>query len=159
MNLAGEKKDFALNDRGLVYGDGVFETMLVHHGEAVWWREHWQRFTKGADVLKIAVPNESVVRQACHEIWVSPEQCVLKIILTRGIGGRGYSLPVPQDPRIIISRHPAPAPIQQAVNLRWCDTRLARQPLLAGIKHLNRLEQVLARSEWQDDSIFDGLLV
>jgi len=83
---------------------------------------------------------------------------VLKIILTRGSGGRGYAIPDNQDPRIIISLHPAPASILEAVNLRWCETRLACQPQLAGMKHLNRLEQVLARNEWQDENVFDGLM-
>jgi 4-amino-4-deoxychorismate lyase len=158
INLAGEKADFSLNDRGLSYGDGVFETILVHAGEPVWWREHWERFARGAEVLKISQLNEGVVRNACDEILDNSAHCVLKIILTRGSGGRGYCIPAEQDPRIIISLHQVPAPIQQPVNLCWCDTKLARQPLLAGIKHLNRLEQVLARNEWQDAGIFDGLM-
>jgi 4-amino-4-deoxychorismate lyase len=158
MNLAGEKVNFGLNDRGLAYGDGVFETILVHAGEPVWWREHWQRFTRGAEVLKISAPNEIIVRHACNEILENSAHCVLKMIFTRGSGGRGYAAPAQQDPRMIISVHPAPVPIQQPVNLRWCDTKLSRQPLLAGIKHLNRLEQVLARNECQDETIFDGLM-
>lgn len=158
INLAGEKADFGLNDRGLAYGDGVFETILVHEGELVWWNEHWQRLLRGAEVLKINAPEETVVRNACEKISENTTRCVVKIILTRGSGGRGYAIPANQDPRIIISLHPAPAPIQKAVDLRWCETRLSRQPLLAGIKHLNRLEQVVARNEWQDETIFDGLM-
>ena len=158
INLAGEISDFALNDRGLAYGDGVFETLLVHAGGPVWWSEHWQRLLHGAEVLKIPAPNEAIVRNACHALLEKHTDCVLKIILTRGSGGRAYAAPHNPEPKIIISVHPAPTRIREPVTLRWCDTKLARQPLLAGIKHLNRLEQVMARNEWQDETIFDGLM-
>ena len=158
INLAGLEDSFALDDRGLAYGDGVFETLLVHVGEPVWWSEHWQRLLCGAKVLKIPAPNEAIVRNACQTLLENHAECVLKIILSRGSGGRGYAAPDNPEPRIIISVHRAPIRIQEPVTLRWCDTRLARQPLLAGIKHLNRLEQVLARNEWKDQNIFDGLM-
>ena len=159
INLAGEVSDFALNDRGLAYGDGVFETILVHAGEPVWWSEHWQRLLRGAKVLKIPAPNEAIVRNACQALLEKPANGVLKIILTRGSGGRAYAVPDKPEPKIIISLHPAPTRIQEPVTLRWCDIKLARQPLLAGIKHLNRLEQVMARNEWRDETIFDGLML
>ncbi len=158
INLVGLEQSFALNDRGLAYGDGVFETLLVHAGEPVWWTEHWQRLLRGAEVLKIPAPNEVIVRNAYQALLTNHADCVLKIILTRGSGGRGYASPDNVEPRIILSVHPAPTKIHQPLTLRWCDTTLARQPLLAGIKHLNRLEQVLARNEWQDQNIFDGLM-
>ncbi|MEO6171540.1 MAG: aminodeoxychorismate lyase [Arenimonas sp.] len=158
LNLDGDEESFALNDRGLAYGDGVFETILIHAGEPVWWNQHWLRFIDGAKRLKITAPDESVVRNACKKLLEGHKNNVLKIILTRGSGGRGYKIPDKQHPRIIISIHPAPDAIQEGVALHWCETRLARQPLLAGIKHLNRLEQVLARSEWNDENIFDGVM-
>lgn len=158
FNLAGIEESFALNDRGLAYGDGVFETILVHAGQPVWWQEHWQRLLLGAQVLGIPAPAENVVLASCRELLADEGRCVLKIILTRGSGGRGYSPPENPDPRIILSIHPAPEIIREPITLRWCETRLAQQPLLAGIKHLNRLEQVLARNEWKDPSIFDGLM-
>lgn len=158
MNLAGLEQSFELNDRGLAYGDGVFETILVHAGQPVWWKEHWQRLALGAQVLGIPVPDEKIVLASCKELFADESRCVLKIILTRGSGGRGYLAFENPDPRIILSIHPAPEIIREFVSLRWCETRLANQPLLAGIKHLNRLEQVLARNEWQDPTIFDGLM-
>ncbi len=158
INLAGLDESLASNDRGLAYGDGVFETLLVHAGEPVWWHEHWQRLVYGAQTLKIPVPDETMVRKVTNKLLSGENRCVLKIILTRGVGGRGYAAPIHQDPRVIISVHPVPATLHNGVNLRWCETRLSQQPLLAGIKHLNRLEQVLARNEWQDETIFDGLM-
>lgn len=146
------------DDRGLAYGDGVFETLLVHEGQAVWWREHWERLLRGADALGLPVPDELSVRRECEVLLGDSPRAVLKIILTRGGGGRGYG--PPQDPiaTVVVSSHPAPEPANEAISLRWCRTALAIQPALAGIKHLNRLEQVLARSEWNDPGIFEGLM-
>ncbi|MEE9251480.1 MAG: aminodeoxychorismate lyase, partial [Alphaproteobacteria bacterium] len=90
-------------------------------------------------------------------------RCVLKIIVTRGAGGRGYRPPERPVPTRILSRHPWPdyalAAWREGVVARVCTTRLATQPLLAGIKHLNRLEQVMARREWDDPVISEGLML
>jgi 4-amino-4-deoxychorismate lyase len=146
------------DDRGLSYGDGVFETMLVHQGQAVWWREHWDRLLRGAGSLGLPVPDEFLVRRECESLLADSPGAVLKIILTRGSGGRGYRAPEDPRPTVVLSTHPAPPAIEQAVALCWCKTKLAIQPALAGIKHLNRLEQVLARNEWNDPDIFDGVM-
>ena len=147
------------DDRGLAYGDGVFETMLVHRGQPVWWREHWDRLERGARVLGMAMPAESGVRSECERLVADAARAVLKIILSRGGGGRGYAPPPNAVPTLVLSRHnpPPPSP-REGVALRWCQTALAIQPALAGIKHCNRLEQVLARAEWNDPDIFEGLM-
>lgn len=158
LDLQGHQVDMDLNDRGLAYGDGLFETLLVHAGKPIWWNEHWQRMLRGAHVLGIPAPDEKPVFDAARKLLQRHPDGVLKILLTRGSGGRGYAAPEHPSPKLIITMHDRPAPVSNPVCLRWCDTRLACQPLLAGIKHLNRLEQVLARNEWQDASIFDGLM-
>ena len=146
------------SDRGLAYGDGLFETILVHAGQPVWWPQHWQRLQRGAKVLALALPDEASLRAACDGLLRNaPSRCVLKLIITRGSGGRGYRPPEVAEPVTIISWHPMPQ-ATGPVRLRWCELRWARQPRLAGIKHLNRLEQVLARAEWSDPEIFDGLV-
>ncbi len=158
--LRGGERLAALDpsDRALAYGDGLFETVLVHAQQPVWWREHWQRLQRGAEVLAMPLPDEQEVHAACLELLRdAPARCVLKIILSRGSGGRGYRPPEAPQPVAILSWHPAPAPVSP-VRLRWCELRWAAQPRLAGIKHLNRLEQVLARAEWSDPDIFDGLV-
>ena len=87
---------------------------------------------------------------------------VAKLIVTRGTGQRGYALPLPCRPQRLLLGSPLPAyPAQHAecgIRLFPCDTRLAEQPRLAGVKHLNRLEQVLARAEWQDPAFAEGLM-
>ena len=89
-------------------------------------------------------------------------QGVVKIMLTRGAGARGYAPPSGQACTRIVLSAPLPphahADAPSDVTARWCALRLARQPRLAGIKHLNRLENVLARAEWDDPAIFEGLL-
>ena len=144
-------------DRGLAYGDGLFETLLVHAGAPVMWREHWQRLAEGAARLGIAMPDEGWVRAEADGLLANRGRAALKLVLTRGLGERGYAAPATPNPTVVLSAHDAPA-ARDGLVLRWCRTRLAVQPLLAGMKHLNRLEQVLARAEWDDPAVDDGVL-
>ena len=147
------------SDRALAYGDGVFETLLVHAGEAVWWAAHWQRLCLGAARLGFPPPDEGMVRRHAQTLLRdAPARAVLKILVSRGAGGRGYAPPPSVLPTVILSVHEAPPP-QPPVHVRWCELRWAAQPRLAGIKHLNRLEQVLARAEWDDPAVFEGLVL
>jgi 4-amino-4-deoxychorismate lyase len=88
---------------------------------------------------------------------------VVKVLVTRGSGARGYRLPVEPRPRRVVAASAWPGRDPSCwtlgVRVRWCRLRLGRNPALAGIKHLNRLEQVLARAEWQDESIAEGLML
>ena len=137
----------AADDRGLAYGDGLFETMRAHAGTVPWWPAHWRRLLHGAQRLRIPVPAEAeVVRQV--STLLQGGEGVVKLLLTRGAGGRGYAPPPAPAPTCIVSHHPVPVATPGGLTLRWCDTRLAEQPALAGMKHCNRLEQVLARLEW-----------
>jgi 4-amino-4-deoxychorismate lyase len=78
------------------------------------------------------------------------------------VGERGYAPPQEPSPTRVVAGFDAPAMVGDAyasgLRVRWCDTRLAAQPLLAGLKHLNRLEQVLARAEWSDPAVGEGLM-
>jgi 4-amino-4-deoxychorismate lyase len=143
-------------DRGLAYGDGVFETILAVNGELIWWSEHWQRLISGAQRLGITSPSEQLIYQAALQL-AGVKRCVIKVILTRGVGGRGYA-PTAGSVSTIVSMHPAPEILKSPVKIRWCQTPISQQPALAGLKHLNRLENVVARSEWQDEVFFEGLM-
>jgi 4-amino-4-deoxychorismate lyase len=146
------------HDRGLAYGDGLFETMRAHRGGVHWWNAHWRRLQRGARVLDIALPEEDRVHDEADALLDGADG-VLKLILTRGAGGRGYAPPESATPHWILSVHPLPpASPAEGLTLRWCETRLALQPALAGIKHCNRLEQVLARAEWRDAQTHEGLM-
>jgi 4-amino-4-deoxychorismate lyase len=148
----------AADDRGLAYGDGLFETMRVHRGEVPWWDAHWSRLELGARRLRLPLPDRMQLMAEAAEFCAGRDG-VLKLIVTRGGGGRGYAPPTEAVPAWLLSWHPQPPPHRPGgLVLRWCDTRVALQPALAGIKHCNRLEQVLARAEWSDQGIDEGLL-
>ena len=132
-------------DRGLAYGDGLFETLLATDGSLPWWPAHWQRLAWGAQQLAIALPDEGLICAAAAEL-AQGRRCVLKIILTRGESGRGY-LPAEGPATCIVSAHPMPEPWPQPLHLYRCRTPVVEVPQLAGIKHLNRLGNVLARRE------------
>lgn len=137
------------DDRARAYGDGLFETMRACSGHLPWWDAHWARLEHGSARLGIPVPAQSRARRIVKEMLEDGGD-VVRLHLARGAGPRGYA-PDPDAESIwSISVHPAPAP-RGALALRWCDTHLAIQPALAGIKHCNRLEQVLARAEWVDN--------
>ncbi len=145
------------DNRGLNYGDGVFETMRVDHGGVPLWSRHLARLGEGAQRLGISLPERAFIEARLHELCAGVDTGVVKLLLTRGDGGRGYAPSVDAPPVWVLSLHPLP-PRQTALQLHACNTRLATQPLLAGIKHCNRLEQVLARTEAQRAGCDEGLM-
>ena len=148
-------------DRGLAYGDGVFRTLRTRDGQPLWWRDHYAKLADDCVALLLACPDEAVLRAEVCRVAAAGEG-VAKIVITRGAGARGYALPPGQTATRIVLSAPLPAYAHAAAGedivARWCALRLARQPRLAGIKHLNRLENVLARAEWDDPSVVEGLL-
>ncbi|NOT12134.1 MAG: aminodeoxychorismate lyase [Methylococcaceae bacterium] len=162
--LNGEYKDhIEISDRGLQYGDGLFETIAVLEGQAIFWDQHWQRLHSGCVRLGIPVPDAELVKREAKRLCQDAQSAVLKIIVTRGSGGRGYRQPESIVPSRVLSLHPFPEYPHHYKELgiaaRFCETRLGLNPSLAGMKHLNRLEQVLARAEWTDASIQEGIML
>ncbi|HHH36012.1 MAG TPA: aminodeoxychorismate lyase [Gammaproteobacteria bacterium] len=157
-----ERAALDVHDRGLHYGDGLFETVAVVNGRMPLWSRHMARLTEGARRLGIPVPAPAVLASEAQRLCGDASRAVLKILLTRG-SGRGYRPPASVEPRRLLFRYSWPAGhglhAGRAVTVRICNLRLGHNPALAGIKHLNRLEQVLARSEWDDDHIAEGLLL
>ncbi|WP_397452034.1 aminodeoxychorismate lyase [Pseudomonas sp. NA-150] len=151
----------SVTDRGLAYGDGLFETIAVKSGRPLLLERHLQRLASGCRRLSIAA-DQALIHSELLSFAAQLGDGVMKLIVTRGDSLRGYA-PAPQaQPRRILQGGPAPVYPQAhgelGVTLFACATRLAEQPLLAGLKHLNRLEQVLARSEWQDTAYAEGLM-
>lgn len=161
--INGEYKNtLDIADRGLHYGDGLFETIEVIQGQAVFLALHLARLRIGCQRLKIPYPDESLLLDEITQISKTSEHGVIKLMLTRGLGGRGYRQPYPLKPTRIIALHCLPNYPEcyktLGIQVCFCNTRLAINPLLAGLKHNNRLEQVLARAEWQDE-FQEGLML
>lgn len=144
-----------VDDRGLHYGDGLFETIAVTDGRPRQWPRHMARLARGCRALQLPPPDSEQLLSEAGSLCEGKKRAVLKLIITRGSGGRGYRFPDVQQPTRILTLHPSPeyphAYYQQGVTLTICNTRLGINPQLAGIKHLNRLEQVLARNELPAD--------
>ncbi len=139
-------------DRAVQYGDGLFETLAVHAGRPLLWERHMERLRGGCLHLGLDMPEDRVLRAEVDSLCHGGERAVIKIILTRGCSGRGYAPPDAPLPTRVVSAWPWPDyPAYNArlgVAVRWCRTPVSINLALAGIKHLNRLEQVLARAEW-----------
>ncbi|KGE03581.1 aminodeoxychorismate lyase [Pseudohaliea rubra] len=152
-----------LPDRGFAYGDGIFETLLFRGREAAWLELHGQRLGAGLERLGIPEPPwRTHLVTSLEAADPAPDRWLaVRLTVTRGGGPRGYGPPAEPIPRTVIELSPAPrdplaaaAPLHTALAaLRW-----ACQPALAGLKHLNRLEQVLAARECRARGL-DELLV
>ena len=157
----------SVNDRSVQYGDGLFETIAIRGGEPRFWPLHMARLQLGCEKLGIEPPSIAAIKDDVDVAIRSFERAAdfgtLKIIVSAGSGPRGYGRRPDTCPTIrvgIFSARPLPVDhYQNGVEVRICAIRLATQPHLAGIKSLNRLEQVLGRSEWDDDSVFEGLML
>lgn len=151
-----------ITDRGLLYGDGLFETVSLRRGTPVFWASHMQRLMDGCRRLELPPPDPDQLHSEVLRVSDGAERAVAKIIITRGSGPRGYRpVPEPVTTRVVMGLTWPDLPVgadSSGVSARWCETRLARQPRLAGLKHLNRLEQILARAEWRDDYT-EGLML
>lgn len=146
-------------DRGLQYGDGVFRTMKTVNGRIRWWHDQYRKLAEDCAVLGIPSPDRKVLQAEVERLAAEPGVGVIKILVTRGIGQRGYGINQGSVPTRIVMGFPFSGRENLDVRVRWCELRLSHQPRLAGIKHLNRLENVLARSEWGDPEIAEGLLM
>ena len=149
----------AVEDRGFQYGDGVFETALLAHGRVKLLEHHLSRLALGCERLGIAAPDAAALRSDVQRLSGSAQRAVIKIVVSRGIGPRGYRPSARAKTMRVVALYPPPPPSPARHALRWCEMRLGRNARLAGIKHLNRLEQVLAQAEWHDEAIVDGLML
>ena len=152
----------AATDRGLQYGDGLFETILFRNGTTRYLHEHLARMELGCQRLGIPYPGRDLLISDVEGVTRGQDDGVVKIMVTRGVGGRGYRPEKSAAPTRIVRLFPLPPPLAapgEGIAACWCLTRLGHSPSLAGIKHLNRLEQVLAQMEWQPDKFGEGLML
>lgn len=146
-------------DRGLHYGDGLFETIGFVGARAPLWDWHRQRLAGGCARLGLPEPNWPRLQRRLARAAGAHTRSTVKLIWTAGSAPRGYARPETVVARALIQAHGWFPEAPRLLTLRWCQTRLALQPALAGLKHLNRLEQVLARAEWRSADIDEGLML
>lgn len=144
-------------DRGLAYGHGLFETLKISAGSLPLWPYHWKRLSRSARVLGIDVSQDLVEKDLAQVLEVAPSESVLKLIVTAGCGQRGYRASRPLACNRIMQWFSLSAEPPESIRLQRCNYRLPANRTLAGLKHLNRLDQVLAADEVKDDC--QGLLL
>ena len=151
-------------DRGFSYGDGVFRTIKVVNGLPERWPIHYQTLVEDCSALGIVCPSADLFINDFERLFtVEDFVAVAKIIVTRGESERGYKPPAITTPTRVMIKSTLPgypdSYFTEGVRLHLCETRISHQPKLAGVKHLNRLENVLARMEWHDPAIAEGLML
>jgi len=153
----------SIRDRGLLYGDGVFRTLRAVGGIAQHWSLHYQKLQCDCAALGIDCPELELLAGELGGLLELYPDGVIKIIVTRGEGTRGYAPPIVSEPAHVWDVSSLPnypkGWTKYGIKARLCQLRLSHQPRLAGIKHLNRLENVLAANEWNDTNIAEGLLM
>ena len=148
------------SDRGLNYGDGLFETVRVHAGELPLLARHLARLRAGCMRLGLPYPGDNTIQADARALLADGTgEGVLRVVLTRGDGGRGYAPPVETPGRRIASLHELPAGLENPLTVGICETRLGDSPALDGLKHLGRLEQVLAARETVAAGWGEGLML
>lgn len=169
MIINGVTTDFVnASDRGLMYGDGVFRTLLLQQGKLVLWSDHYKKLQQDCTSLGLACPTMTTLSTELDQLIAQQSDGVIRITITRGTGARGYAPPIQPQVTRILNLSPLPSYLTayaiSGVKVHLCNLRLAHQPRLAGVKHLNRLENVLAAAECQTaecqpGEIAEGLLL
>jgi len=154
----------SLTDRGLNYGDGFFTTAKVINEKVEHWHFHKLRLIECQNRLGFPELNFADLEATISKLCLNQKLSVLKVLITRGNGGRGYAQPLEQKPVIVISLLPYPNNYSElkakGITLEVSSIKLGFQPLLAGMKTLNRLEQVLIKQElstkyWSEAIVLD----
>ena len=150
-------KCISIHDRALQYGDGVFETLRIVDGKIPMWKYHQQRLTNAQQILGLPLDDFFAQWQGLISEHLSDvKTACAKLVISRGEGPRGYKIPPQMSLNWWLTV--TDLPVRETKNefkLTLCRHALSRQPRLAGLKHLNRLDQVLARSEWNEQDNFD----
>ncbi|HEY6452868.1 MAG TPA: aminodeoxychorismate lyase [Steroidobacteraceae bacterium] len=150
-------------DRGLHYGDGLFETITCVGGRPRWLPLHLERLRRGCERLGLPFVAFAPLQAEIGALAAGPERCIVKLILTRGVARRrGYRPAGDETPTRILTRYDWPQSeraAEQGFRVAISGVRLGINPLLAGIKHLNRLEQVLAQAAMLDAPLDEVLML
>lgn len=156
-----EQNSIDVRDRGFQYGDGVFETIAYKNNELQLWAEHMQRLQHSCQRLSLNCPAESSLLEDIKKLQLTDDS-VIKIIISRGVSGRGYTFQESSCVTRVSTAYPWPNYTrfsEKGITATICETPVSTNSALAGIKHLNRLDNVLARNEWQSSEIAEGIML
>ncbi len=135
-------------DRGLQYGDGLFETISCVQGQPRWLARHLARLQQGCERLGITMPDQALLQTKIAAAASGQARCLVKLIVTRGVAmARGYRPTGTEIPTVLVQSYAWPVPVASQFVVDISAVQLGENPLLAGLKHLNRLEQVLAQQQ------------
>lgn len=146
-------------DRGLAYGDGIFETMAVREGAIERLELHLDRLRWGAERLRLPLPERAALERGLNSACTEVRRGALKLILTRGSGPRGYAPPRHPEPMIVLAASHRDSPLPMEISVATLKQRLSENESLAGVKHLCRLEQVLGQLELGECDADEGLML
>jgi 4-amino-4-deoxychorismate lyase len=153
----------SVQDRGLTLGDGLFTTLHLKNHRPLLWTYHLNRLREGCNRLKLVQPDYELLYEQCCQLASDDGEASGKIIITRGTGGRGYSPQGCNSPTVVVSVHPYPTHYndwqRNGIALGVAEQRLGCQPMLAGLKTLNRLEQVLLKDELDDRGLLEAAVL
>ena len=168
-------ENISVFDRGLAYGDGLFETMSWQYiekgkkkNQVEFWTRHLNRISFSCKRLKINFPKENILQNYRDKILNKAnkqgiKKGILKLLITRGEGVRGYKFEKNMNPTIIFLAFPSSDYpddfFQVGVAAEFCESYITSNRNLAGLKHLNRLDSVIARAEWNNEKIFEGMFI
>lgn len=147
----GQPANDGVHSRGLQFGDGVFRTLLIWNNTILDWDAHQQKLREDCAALKLQAPDADVLRSEAAQLIGTHETAVLKIVVVRQTSGRGYAPTTSAVDRVLLLQSAPTFPETHwthGIQAFKCALQLSAQPALAGIKHLNRLEQVMASAEW-----------
>jgi aminodeoxychorismate lyase len=160
--LPEDRAHVSVQDRGFLYGDGLFEAVRVYDGAPFLWLEHMKRFGIGCSTLRIVPPlSGGELNRVCGELIRRNglKDCFLRLSLSRGVGPRGYSPKGSEHPTLLVSTFPAPASLPSAYRVILSSLQLPARDPLAHFKHSNKLRQIMARAEADEAGADEALLL
>jgi 4-amino-4-deoxychorismate lyase len=147
----GARAGVVAQSRGLQFGDGVFRTILIWNGQLLDWPLHLEKLSSDCAALQLKMPNSDLLRAEADQLALGHQRAVLKVLVMRQNEGRGYRSATEESDRLLLFQTAPHYPETHwtcGIDIFKCPLQLAHQPALAGLKHLNRLEQVLASRQW-----------
>ncbi len=161
FNIILNPKNISINDRGLNYGDGLFETILVRDSKILYLKQHIKRLHQGCDVLSLKKPSLKIINDAIKKVLGVRKDCIVKIILTRGDSMFGYNIPKDIKHNLYFIRKAISKSIKknELIALKISNYTTYKNSHLAKIKHLNRIDQCLIAEELNNMSHINDLIV